>query len=432
MVTSPQEKTTSFRDIETLSPLHTGDESIPNTALAELQRSERLLAASEQWVWDVDHVHHHEAAQITVTSAFYGKPLESPAEILEETKSLMARLGGGEVPDYTAQTGFPVLRQMSTGLENADYELTQRLVANELVTSGLREQGISPEEVDLFIAVTSIPIGPHFHKEWAAAAGIPADVPMIRICEACNSSGHAIARVLLGDFDQKIATHNPRFRAGTPANIVLFALDDANRMSDKGGDPLSPQFFSTGAAAVIWKYHPDTPSSLNMLLHKSFSEERGTEFLLVPRPYDDWDEADKEDLYTAQYLKKPPHPGPVDMDPRASGAFITFAMKLADQVMAEYEQTGGVPADIKRVIIHHPSKTVFDGAVKRLKRRGFTEDQIHWVIDEGNVPAATIPIAFGRQLDELNAGDRLLFLSFGAGGEYTCFIADLGGLSEYS
>jgi 3-oxoacyl-[acyl-carrier-protein] synthase III len=61
-------------------------------------------------------------------------------------------------------------------------------------------------------------------------------------------------------------------------------------------------------------------------------------------------------------------------------------------------------------------------------RKGFREDQINWVIDEGNVPVATIPIAFGRQFDTLKSGNRVMFLSFGAGGEYTCFIADIGGV----
>jgi 3-oxoacyl-[acyl-carrier-protein] synthase III len=251
---------------------------------------------------------------------------------------------------------------------------------------------------------------------------------MIRISEACNSSGHAIARVLSGDFDGLIDEYNPHFSEGVPANIVLMALDDANRFADKGGDPLSPQFFSTGAAAMVWKYHPESPSSLKKIVHRSMSEERGTEYLLVPRPYDDWAESEKANLYTARYLKAPNHPGPIDMDPRASGAFVTYAMRLAEEVIADYGEQGGNISDITRVIVHHPSKAVFDGVQKRMIRKGFREDQINWVIDEGNVPVATIPIAFGRQLDTLKSGNRVMFLSFGAGGEYTCFIADIGGV----
>lgn len=426
MVTS--ERTHTFNELGVVRELGNEQFDLLAHPLLHLQSRERVLASAAEWIWDEDPVHHHSGAEISVASAFYGKPLNSAQEIFAEAQRLMANLGHEDIPDYTSQAGFPVLRQMPAGLEKAEYQLTQEMVAAELISNALAAQGISPKEVDLFIAVTSIPIDPHFDHDWATAVGIPADVPMVRICEACNSSGHAIARVLEGDFDQKIAAHNPNFAHGTPANIVLFALDDANRMADKGGDPLSPQFFSTGAAAMVWKYHPESPSSLKMVLHKSMSEERGTEFLKVPRPYDDWDEADKEDLYTAQFLKKPDHEGPIEMDPRASGAFITYAMRLADEVMDEYIAQGGSVSDIKRVIIHHPSKTVFDGAVKRMTRqkRGFTEDQIHWEINEGNVPVATIPIAFGRQLEALENGDRLLFLSFGAGGEYTCFIADFG------
>lgn len=423
-----QEKTQSFAMIDALLPLRS------EVALAELQyplihleQSKQVLDAAEEWVWDADDVHHHATAEITVAHAFYGKALNSPTEIMEETRALLAQIGIDETQDYTAQTGFSVLRQMTTGLDDEDYQLVQELVAKELIGNALREQGITPQEVDLFIAVTSIPIGPSFGSDWAIAAGLPIGVPIVRICEACNSSGHGIARVLSGTFDEKIAQYNHEFRAGKPANIVLFALDDANRNSNLGGDALSPQFFSTGAAALVWKYHPESASSMRILLHKSISEETGTQYLRVPRPYDDWDGADKEDLYIAKFLKEPEHNGPVDMDPRASGAFIKYGIGLASDVMTSYAEIGGSPADIKRVIIHHPSRTVFDGAVKRLVRLGFTEDQIHWVINEGNVPAATIPIAFGRQLEDLKAGDRLLFLSFGAGGEYTCFIADLGG-----
>jgi 3-oxoacyl-[acyl-carrier-protein] synthase III len=80
-----------------------------------------------------------------------------------------------------------------------------------------------------------------------------------------------------------------------------------------------------------------------------------------------------------------------------------------------------VTAKIKRLVIHHPSPAVFENLKRKLKNfYGFTDEQIQWVINEGNAPAATILIAMGRQLQDFSAGDLIMVNSFGAGGSFHC------------
>lgn len=53
---------------------------------------------------------------------------------------------------------------------------------------------------------------------------------------------------------------------------------------------------------------------------------------------------------------------------------------------------------------------------------------IDWLITEGNMPAATIPIALGRSLGDLSPGGIILVLSYGAGGSFTCALYEVAGV----
>lgn len=394
----------------------------------DLHALDLFLRRTADWIWD-DDSGKNAPSKIGFSGAFYGKDLPNREEIYKSAVVLLKDNIGyeGDVPDITESSGFDRLRQMEGGLTDWQYRVSEMIVSKELVQDALAKINLEPSDVDLFLAATSIPIHPRFHEEWKLAAGIPKDVPVVPFCMACNSSGRAMAEVLLGTFDEKIAEYNPAFKKGKPANIVLLALDDANRLAMLGADPMSPQLFSTGAGAVAWQYHPTSESSMKMIAHTSQSIEAGTNALKVVRSYDSWTDEEREGLYTAEFLKSPaPGEGFMKMQARAGFSFKENGFKVAMETMAKYQELGYGPTDIRRVIVHHPSLGVFNLLKAALLEQGFADEQINWVINEGNVPVATIPFAFGRQMEDLRPNDHVLFLSFGAGGEYTCFVAEMG------
>ena len=392
--------------------------------------SDKLLEASKNWVFDEDPVQFNPELGISVASAFYGDPLDSPEEIYKANRELMEKLGYpklDEIPNLTETSGFPVLRQMTPGLRDVDYLLVQQLVARELITNALNAQELTSNDVDLLLVATSIPITPDFYDQWRRAADIPDEVPVVPYCMACNSSGQAIDDLHARKYDELIDQYRGKISNGESANVVLFALDDANREADKGGDPSSSQLFSTGASAMVFKYHPTAQSSMRMIVHESKSIEKGANYLKVRRPYDRWTEEQRNKLRLAKYLHAPDHGGPVDMAKEAGVIFKNYGIELALEVVKEYEAIGYNRTNIKKIVMHHPSGTIFKSIKDKLTGKyDFDDDQLHWVINEGNVPVATIPIALGRQLEDLSPGDHVMILSYGAGGEYTCQIVEMG------
>lgn len=383
-----------------------------------------MVEAADTWAW-TDETHHNSDLGISVASAFYGKHLVGPEQIFEAAKE-KAMLSGltVNVPDKTGSTGFDELYQLSPGLTVEQYMLTQQLVAKELVGNALGEQEIEPTDVGLFIVATSIPLCPDYADQIASACGISTNTEIVKVVMACNSSGWARAQVESGRFDYLISRRKPNYEQ-EGADILLFAIDDQNKYTDRGGDPLSPQFFSTGAAAMVWKYgsNADQPS-FRQIAHTSLSLPAGMHCLALTQPYLDWGLTEKDhNFFIADHLSLPPEGKLLYMRERVGVSFVRGAIKVVEQTLAKYPHS---VEKIKRIIAHHPSKGVFDLLVSKLSAFGFTTDQARWVISEGNVPVATMPMALGRQLNDLNPGDHVMFLTFGAGGGYTCSIDELG------
>ncbi len=419
----------AFSEISSFKELSNGEARFLLAQIGILQDRKDLLKVADQMKFKQDPVRISTASKIAAGSAYYGVHFDGRKKIHAEAERLMRNTGyEGVVEDITSSTGFSELLQVPGGLEENDYSLMQQIVMRELSSGVFKSQGISPKDIDLVLTATSIPIDSQFGEKWKIAAGIRTDVPVVRFCMACNSSGRAIAEVLTGKFNHLIAST----LKSRSAKVLLMAGDDGNRKSKDGGDALSAQIFSTGASIISFEYHPEEASSMRMITHTSMSDPFGTKYLRVLRPYDGWNEGEKENLYTAQHLQVPEGKGAVYMSPRASLAFITKGQEIATKVVGDYIEQGEKISNIRRVIVHHPSLGVFQELKKRLINLnvGFTDEQIKWVINEGNVPVATIPIAFGRQLEDLKPGDHVMFLSFGAGGEYTCFIVEMGNVDS--
>lgn len=404
--------------------------------------TEAMLEMMGKWEWKGESNYNPELG-ISINHAFFGDHHKGAEEIYQAARRAVALsskqpLEEIDILDITDSTGFDELYQLTPGLTEKQYGFIQEIVARELTRGALERQKLEVQDVDLFIVATSIPLNQEFAKNIAKACNIPPETEIITVLMACNSTGWARAQVESGKFDKQIAKRVPNIKQGGEANIMVCAIDDQHKYLDQGGDSSSPQVFSSGAAAMVWSYGPQSENaSFRQITHISQAKAKGMEDLTLYQPQLNWlnksELIEEEDnyhtpdyIYTSKYLTSTEDKQLVYMKDKVGIHFSRGAFEIVKETINKYQEQGYKVSDIKKVIAHHPSRGIFNRLGRQMAKLGFTEDQLEWVITEGNVPVLTMPVALGRQLDDLNPGDKVMFLTFGAGGGYTCSIDEVG------
>lgn len=389
-----------------------------------------VIQALQEWSWKEDEPHVNKHIGLSIASAFYGIHLKNPEEIYRNAQHLARETN---IVNITETSGFSELFQVSSGLTEEQILLTEMMVASRLIKKSTAELGKKPQEVDLFIVATSVPSHPCLEEKLAQAAGITNRTPKFLYVRACDSSGSALIDVINGKYNDILYK---KTKHGRPATVTIFGFEDANRLSHKGGDPFSAQLFSSAASAMTFAYHPNSErTTFKLIAGKHSSIPVGSEALQVMKSYKQWPQ--KSNTFFAEHLIEPPDGQVILMDPKNTPVvFKTQGLKAVQDVLSLYaEKTGKqphiLPGATKKVIMHHPSATIFGHVVAGLAGRrskirkgdaglGFHEEQFEWVITEGNSPSAVMPIALGRQMDTLTPRDLIMVLTYGAGGSFTC------------
>lgn len=423
-------ETESFQDF--LSVIHSmlsNSESLIPPDLRE------LMEAAKDFKVEEDPIYVKTDAGLSVGLLRYGKLYRGGAEIYAAAQATMLSVGYTEqVPNLTETSGFDRLFHLVAGLSPESYLLLETLLLKHTLDKTLEAQGLTVADVDLVIAATSLPVVPNFHKKWRHAMGIANHVPVEAYCMACNSTGRAIADLMTGDDEkmrQDLKSYLQKYKPdyytnGTPAVVAVLSLDDPTNRMDLGGDPLSVQVFGNGLSVTVFRYHQETGGTFSLINSVSKSREEGAEELRTLKPWESWTEEEQAEIRIARHLGLAPEGQLINMTPRAGAVFKRGVADIFPEALEAYLAKGGSIEKIKRAVIHHPSKTIFEKVKQYLVTfHRFKPEQIHWVISEGNIPVCTFAMALGRQMDELEIGDDLLFLTFGAGGEFTVNFANL-------
>lgn len=391
------------------------------------QLSPEIQAQIAQWSWKEQELVHPENG-FAIAAAFFGEEYQGAQAIHEHAVRLMSTIApSAQVPFISESSGFSSIYFVPSGFSDHEYAILQEEILRTLLNRTLEQQDKTTQDVDAVFITTSIPLDENFAERTAAGVGLKKSIPTIGVCMACNSTGWAFAETHAGRLDSYFAEAIPDWDAGQPATVAILALDDQTKHMDKGADPLSPQLFSCGAAVMLFEYTPHNPEKTTFTPLTSIhhlSTPRGTQYLKVMRPYDNWERKP----VIAEHLQTPQEGHLIEMSSKAGVSFMVQAGKLALETLADYlqqpfdETRNCTAADIKAVVVHHPSLPVFEGLKKQLLEAGVSEDALAWHITEGNVPVATLPLSMIGHKDRLQTGDHLLFLTFGAGGEYTCWV----------
>lgn len=119
-----------------------------------------------------------------------------------------------------------------------------------------------------------------------------------------------------------------------------------------------------------------------------------------------------EDGYVS-YLPDPRSDQGAHMDPFGTTKLMLGVLKvLADRFKKKADDSGIDLASVNHVLVHHPSAPLH-GRVRELF--GFQEDLMPWGEEHVNAPACTWGLEMARVLPELEVGDRMMQVFFGAG-----------------
>jgi len=111
-----------------------------------------------------------------------------------------------------------------------------------------------------------------------------------------------------------------------------------------------------------------------------------------------------------------PDPRPEDqavfMDPRGTTRFFLTYLKTLNKRWNEVAQGWFDPSAVNHVAAHHPSILIHR---KARKLWGFDERQMPFIEKHRNAPACTFGMEMKRIVPDLNEGETLMMIFFGAG-----------------
>ncbi|MCB9801505.1 MAG: hypothetical protein H6774_00250 [Pseudomonadales bacterium] len=356
---------------------------------------------------------------------------------LETVKSIAETSGFEETYLVTQNLGAEVLARI------------QDVVVAELAKKTFEEHAVTPANIDVILVATTAPLTPDVRERVRRNLRCEDTIPVIVYSKACDSSGS-----LLYDLHSGAFFENGKLSKKDTIEYALVAME-GGYPTGLPKDAESPQVFSTGASILLGTYSTADDNTYHPGLHllegRSKAVEKGVNCLRFQHSWDEWEEAHTPDSVAPH--NSPPDEKDISVVMSALGALRYFPpniVTLAYAVLLEHAQennksVGTLCQEITAVIMHHPSRGIFDIVAGNLsetyqyspkkpflylegkQRLSIPAEAIEWSITEGNVPAATIHMSMGRRLENMQPGELILMLSYGAGGSFTCALYQLGG-----
>lgn len=272
---------------------------------------------------------------------------------------------------------------------------------------------VNLDNIGLLIVATSTPGIEDYGQRIAQAIGVDDGTPIRTYSMACDSSGAAVYHIAEGRYRRLLEEKKM---------VMIYSYEDWYRLLDQGVDPYSLQVFSTASAVTLYDSR-----ALEFVTGNEAEIITGVECLKAKKTYLGFEH--KPD-FVAEHLVKPESGLGMEMDPKLTASYFgKNAVKIARRTLKKAMEFGIGVDDIGVVIAHHPNGRIFEFARKMLE---IDQEKMRFVIPEGNAPAVTIPIAWGRNLERIKGGDLVMSLSYGAGGWFHSAIYKTHGREDLS
>jgi 3-oxoacyl-[acyl-carrier-protein] synthase-3 len=267
-------------------------------------------------------------------------------------------------------------------------------LAVNAASQAIERAGIDPKEIDLVIVATASP----------DYIGFPATASIVQDRLGIEAAGAFDLVAGCTGFVYGLETARGLLANGSMRNILLIGVEALSKVVD-WQDRNTCVLFGDGAGAVVLSPSENgTSGIIDSILR---SEGSGSEHLVRKAG------GSREPIHVETTPKEHLY---LHMNGRQ---VYNFAVKVNTEIISElFERNNIGIEDLKRIVPHQANIRIIQAAAKRLK---LPMEKFFVNIEEyANTSAASIPIALNElhESGELERGDYLLFVGFGAGLSY--------------
>src|SRR5258708_6261100 len=350
--------------------------------------------------------------------------------------------------------GHPVLQENRLNLAELGFSSRHHIaplsmeqnieVEVEVGASLLREAALAcnwdPSEVDAILIGMSAPITEDYLDRIARAAGIREGALKVAVHKACDGSASSLHLALNPDLpeNKQLATNIAESLYGK--KVLVGGIEGLSRFLSRSRDEDALQLFGN-AGGVIGLIPGQTMKFLSGSSREAFDEEG---VLQVQMNYPHSSQKSESGTNVEVTQMNPTHiriaglmhepsdgssiamAGPMGM----VKLFVRTGVQVVSDTYQSYQarlaQLGETGRSLVVAVVHHANFKINKLKEKHLQNLGIVLP-MPWLLSEfGNVSAASVMIAFLRQLPKLKPGDHVLIDGFGAGTYYDVLAVEMG------
>ncbi len=282
----------------------------------------------------------------------------------------------------------------------AEGESTASLGA-EAAFKALSIAGLLPTQLDLIICSTSTP--EHI---------FPATACLIQDKLGASNAGAFDLLAACSGFIYALNMGAQSIRSGAVKSVLVIGSETLSRFTNYQ-DRNTCVLFGDGAGAFVLQASEKPGGVMGSVLH---SDGSGGDFLSIPAGGSQHPASDLT-LHTGMHF--------IHMDGKEVFRFATRVM--AQATLEATEKSGWKPADLNLIVPHQANLRIIEAAARGLK---MPIEKFYINLERyGNTSTASIPIAVVEaiQTGKLKAGDKVVFVGFGAGLTWGALAAEWSG-----
>lgn len=341
-----------------------------------------------------------------------------------------------------SELGFTHRHHIPSLTAQEDIELEVQVGA-QFLSRAAEACGWEPEEIEGVLIGCSGPVIEDFTRQIARAAGIPDSALITSIHKACDGAAAGLNLALNPELQVNRSLKANLADALNGKKVLVGGIEGLSRFLKYSHDVNALQLFGNGAGVI--GIIPGV--TMNLLASKTFEnfDQEGVLQVCMSYPYRTQDVldqsllavslADRNDYRVAGLMHAPDNDEPVIM--AGLMGMVKLFVRTGVDVVREVHQAyvdrlkaeGRQEKSIAVGVVHHANLKINKLKEKHLLREGISVS-LPWVMSEfGNTSAASVMIAFLRQLPDMHRGDHILIDGFGAGTYYDTMVVELGGVA---
>src|SRR5512147_354955 len=339
-----------------------------------------------------------------------------------------------------SELGFISRQHIPLNLSREEHAQLEVEVGKRFLSEAIKACNWQPSEVEAVLIGMSAPLSEDYLNLITKAAGIPESALKVAIHKACDGSTSSLHLALNPELPENLQLDQNIAESLYGKKVLVGGIEGLSRFISSSHDANALQLFGN-AAGVLGVIPGQTMKFLAGRSREVFDDE-GVLQVAMYYPHSrhkadgitniDVTEPLTNNIRVAGLMHEPEDgssiamAGPMGM----VKLFVRTGVQVVRDVYAAYQtklgEMGMASKSLAVAIVHHANYKINKLKEKHLQNEGIVLP-MPWVVSEfGNVSAASVMIAFLRQLPLLKPGDHVLIDGFGAGTYYDVLAVEMG------